>query len=41
VPFFNTSTEAAEWVKMHPIKDHCILIKGSRGSKMEKVLEAL
>jgi UDP-N-acetylmuramoyl-tripeptide--D-alanyl-D-alanine ligase len=41
VPFFNTSTEAAEWVKMHPIKDHSVLIKGSRGSKMEKVLEAL
>jgi UDP-N-acetylmuramoyl-tripeptide--D-alanyl-D-alanine ligase len=38
---FATSDEARKWLSEHPVKDHTILIKGSRGIKMEKVLEAL
>ena len=29
------------WLQNHPIKDHHILIKGSRGVKMEKLLDNL
>ena len=36
---FNNSGEAAEWVKKNPAEKASILIKGSRSSKMEKVLE--
>jgi UDP-N-acetylmuramoyl-tripeptide--D-alanyl-D-alanine ligase len=39
--WFDTSAEAAEYVKAHQPKDSSILIKGSRGSKMEVLLEAL
>jgi len=38
---FSNSTDAMDFVKEQNFKDSIILIKGSRGSKMEKVLEAL
>jgi len=38
---FNNSEEACIWLLDQEIKDFTILIKGSRGIKMEKVLEAL
>jgi UDP-N-acetylmuramoyl-tripeptide--D-alanyl-D-alanine ligase len=39
--WFPTSAEAAEWVRANPPADTTILLKGSRGSKMEVMLEAL
>ena len=39
--WFATSGEAAEYLKKHPLKDCCVLIKGSRGSKMENVIPVL
>lgn len=38
---FTDSTQAAEYIKQHPPHDASILIKGSRGSKMEVLLDAL
>lgn len=38
---FNTSDEALEYLREHPIKKSTILIKGSRGIKLEKLAEAL
>jgi UDP-N-acetylmuramoyl-tripeptide--D-alanyl-D-alanine ligase len=38
---FPTSAEAAAYVKAHKPKHASILIKGSRGSKMEVLLDAL
>jgi UDP-N-acetylmuramoyl-tripeptide--D-alanyl-D-alanine ligase len=38
---FKTSDEATTYLKQHPLSNCTILIKGSRGSRMEKVLEAL
>ncbi len=38
---FEDSSSAAEWLKQHPVKDFTILVKGSRGTKMEVVLDAL
>lgn len=38
---FNTSTEAAEYIKQHLPENASILIKGSRSTKMELLLEAL
>jgi UDP-N-acetylmuramoyl-tripeptide--D-alanyl-D-alanine ligase len=38
---FRTSDEAREWLKTQNISGFTILVKGSRGIKMEKVLEAL
>jgi UDP-N-acetylmuramoyl-tripeptide--D-alanyl-D-alanine ligase len=38
---FNNSDEAFKWLMEQQIKDFTILVKGSRGIKMEKVLEAL
>jgi UDP-N-acetylmuramoyl-tripeptide--D-alanyl-D-alanine ligase len=40
-PCFSSSDEAREWLFKEQIKDFTILVKGSRGIKMEKVLEAL
>ena len=37
---FNTSEEAAQWLKKHLPHNAAILIKGSRGSKMEVLLTA-
>lgn len=39
--YFPDSTSAAEWVKQHPPAEALILIKGSRSTKMEKILDAL
>ena len=38
---FMTSAELAEWIEKNPINGHTILIKGSRGTKMEKTVEKL
>jgi len=38
---FLTSDEACEWLRRQQFHDYLILVKGSRGIKMEKVLEAL
>ena len=39
--YFNNSNEALEWVKENLPENACILIKGSRSTKMEKVLEGI
>jgi len=39
--FFNSSTDASTWLKQNLPQNMVILIKGSRGSKMENLLEAL
>ena len=39
--FFNTSVEAAEWLKTNPVKQALVLVKGSRSMQMEKVMDAL
>jgi UDP-N-acetylmuramoyl-tripeptide--D-alanyl-D-alanine ligase len=39
--FFETSDEAMRWLKDNLPTKFTILIKGSRGSKMEKLLEAI
>lgn len=38
---FSGSDDAKDYLSKHPLKNTTILIKGSRGSKMEKVLDAL
>ena len=38
---FMTSVELAEWIENNPIEGHTVLIKGSRGTKMEKIVEKL
>ena len=38
---FMTSVELAEWIEKNPINGHTVLIKGSRGTKMEKIVEKL
>jgi UDP-N-acetylmuramoyl-tripeptide--D-alanyl-D-alanine ligase len=40
-PWFRNSDEAREWLQKEQLNDFTILVKGSRGIKMEKVLEAL
>ena len=39
--YFLTSEEAKEWIQQNKPTDAAILIKGSRGSKMEKLMEAI
>ncbi|WP_129020176.1 UDP-N-acetylmuramoyl-tripeptide--D-alanyl-D-alanine ligase [Edaphocola flava] len=39
--WFATSAEAYDWISRNPIVNSVVLVKGSRGSKMEVVLEAL
>lgn len=39
--WFPTSDDLQSWLKSHPISDHTILIKGSRGIRMEKILSEL
>jgi UDP-N-acetylmuramoyl-tripeptide--D-alanyl-D-alanine ligase len=39
--WFGTSAEAADWVRQHMPADSSILIKGSRGSRMEVMAEAI
>lgn len=38
---FNDAEALAEWITRHPIVDHAVLIKGSRGIRLEKVLGLL
>jgi UDP-N-acetylmuramoyl-tripeptide--D-alanyl-D-alanine ligase len=40
IQYFNDSTEAAVWIAQHKPTNGSLLIKGSRGSKMEKILDA-
>jgi UDP-N-acetylmuramoyl-tripeptide--D-alanyl-D-alanine ligase len=39
--FFLTPNEAQEYLRINPIKDHLILLKGSRGMALEKLLPLL
>ncbi len=39
--WFPTSEDLADWLKENPVSGHTILIKGSRGIRMEKVLPEL
>lgn len=39
--FFSTSDELAEYLRANPVKDATVLIKGSRGTRMEKVIPVL
>lgn len=38
---FATSDELASWIEKEPVQDSVVLIKGSRGTRMEKVLPVL
>jgi UDP-N-acetylmuramoyl-tripeptide--D-alanyl-D-alanine ligase len=38
---FDDSSLAAEWLKKNPVANASILIKGSRSTKMERIMEAL
>ena len=37
--YFNDSTKAKEWLRLQPLDNAMVLIKGSRSMQMEKVLE--
>jgi UDP-N-acetylmuramoyl-tripeptide--D-alanyl-D-alanine ligase len=39
--FFNTSVEAADWLKANPVKQALLLVKGSRSMQMEKVMDSI
>ncbi|MBZ4190119.1 UDP-N-acetylmuramoyl-tripeptide--D-alanyl-D-alanine ligase [Niabella beijingensis] len=39
--YFETSGEAAEWVREHKPENALLLVKGSRSSQMEKVVEGM
>ncbi len=39
--YFDTSDELAEWLSANPLSGATVLIKGSRGSRMEKVIDSL
>lgn len=39
--WFETSVQLAEWIKNNPISESSVLIKGSRGTRMEKTIEVL
>lgn len=39
--FFKNAAEAAEWLKQHEPENSALLIKGSRSTKMETILDAL
>lgn len=39
--WFETSDALASFLEQHPVKDSAVLIKGSRGIRMEKVIEKL
>lgn len=39
--WFETSDELKSWIEANPLQDAVVLIKGSRGTRMEKVLSAL
>ncbi|QIL42581.1 UDP-N-acetylmuramoyl-tripeptide--D-alanyl-D-alanine ligase [Pedobacter sp. HDW13] len=37
--FFETPSEAADYLQQNPIQDHLLLLKGSRGMKLENLLQ--
>ena len=39
--YFESSVDAANWIKTKQLSDSAILIKGSRSVRMEKVLEGM
>lgn len=39
--YFSTPADAEEWLKSNPLKDSLILLKGSRGMALEKLLHTL
>jgi UDP-N-acetylmuramoyl-tripeptide--D-alanyl-D-alanine ligase len=39
--FFNTTTQAYDWLKKHPVRHATVLIKGSRLMKLEMLVELL
>lgn len=39
--YFENTAEAQDYLKNHPVKEHTILIKGSRGIALEQLLEFL
>lgn len=39
--FFETTAGAADYIRLSPIQNHTILVKGSRGMKLESLLELL
>lgn len=39
--WFQTSSQAAAYLKEHPVNGCCVLVKGSRGSRMEEVIPEL
>lgn len=41
IPVFDTSDALAQWLKANPIEGCTILVKGSRGIRMEKVIDSL
>ena len=41
IPCFMKVEELVEHLRQNPVKDHCILLKGSRGIRLEKVMEVL
>lgn len=38
---FATSVEAADYLRGNPLRNHCVLVKGSRGTRMETVVPVL
>lgn len=38
---FDTSAETAQWLEANPVHDAVVLVKGSRGTRMEKLIEVL
>ena len=38
---FATSDELAAWLAEHPLEGYTVLVKGSRGTRMEKVIASL
>jgi UDP-N-acetylmuramoyl-tripeptide--D-alanyl-D-alanine ligase len=38
--FFTDAVQVSEWIKQNPPSNALILIKGSRGIKMEKLLDS-
>jgi len=41
IPVFETSDALAAWLTEHPLSGYTVLVKGSRGTRMEKVIPAL
>lgn len=39
--WFPASDDLLEWLKSNPVSDHTVLVKGSRGIRMERILPAL